>query len=48
MTDLKKDEEQQKAIYKNDDTQQELNKPLADPSGLDPKNKKFLDLDKHK
>lgn len=37
------DETQQKAVYKDDKTQQELNAPLAD-SGVAQKNQEFLDL----
>ncbi len=33
-----------KEVYKDEQTQKELNTPLADPTGLDAEDKEFLDL----
>ena len=39
-----KDENQQKAVYKDESTQNELNTPLEKPNGLGVDDKDFLDL----
>lgn len=38
------DENQQKAVFQDEQTQKELNTPLTDPSGAGQKNEKFLNL----
>ncbi len=38
------DENQQKAVYRDEQTQQELNAPLADPAGVGDDNEKFLNM----
>jgi len=38
------EEDQQKAVYKDEKTQKELNTPLSDPAGVGTNNEEFLDL----
>ncbi len=41
---IKKDESQQKAVFEDKKTQEELNKPLSDPSGNSAEEKEFLEM----
>ena len=38
------DEAQIKAVYKDKKTQEMLNRPISDPSGVDPEDQKFLEM----
>jgi len=42
--DIQADENQQKAVYKDDQVQKDLNTPLTDPAGVGDENDKFLHL----
>lgn len=40
--DTNQDENQQKAVYKDDQVQRDLNTPLSDPAGVTDENDKFM------
>ncbi|MBT4917118.1 hypothetical protein HON58_01645 [Candidatus Peregrinibacteria bacterium] len=42
--DLEVDENQQKQVHKDEDTQKELNAPISDPTGVDKKDEEFFEI----